>query len=103
MKTTIFVLCLLWTAAAFGQSAYNVATMASTFQVTSHPEHASPHALAQEQSLLEGPGSGFVFAQGERPLWEFAPKGQEVPLGDIARAFREKRDTTKKARFIRED
>ncbi len=103
MKTTLFVLCLLCATAALGQSASSVATMASTFQVTSHPEHASPHALAQEQSLLEGPGAGFVYAQGERPLWEFASTAQEVPLGDIARKLREQRDTTKKARVIRED
>jgi len=103
MKTTILVLCILWAATALGQSAYGVPVMASTFQVTSHAEHASPHALAQEQSLLEGPGAGYLIAQGERPLWEFASTKQEVPLGDIARTLREQHESAKKAQFVRED
>jgi hypothetical protein len=37
-------------------------------------------------------------AQGERPLWEFATNpAPEVPLGDVARLYRQQHATVKKA------
>jgi hypothetical protein len=103
MKKLVLTLCFLWSAAALGQSVSNTVQMSSTFQTTSHAEHASPHALAQEQTLLAGPGWGYTIAEGERPLWEFASSKPEVPLGDVARAYREQHETAKKARFVRQD
>jgi hypothetical protein len=102
MLFVIFAMCFLYATAALGQSASGAAPITSTFQISSHPEHASPRPMAQEQSLLEGPGSGYLIAQGERPLWEFATVKQEIPLGDIARAQKQEHSTTKKARFVRE-
>jgi len=56
--------------------------------------------MAQEQSLLQGSGSVYV-AEGERPLWEVAPKEPPaVPLGDVARAYRKQHETAKKAQFV---
>jgi len=103
MRTTLFTLCLLWGTAALGQAVSTVAPISSTFQIASHPEHASPQPLAREYSLLEGIGTAYVIAQGERPLWEFAPARQEVPLGDVARNLKREHAAMKKARFVRED
>jgi hypothetical protein len=44
--------------------------------------------MGQEVSLF-GPISAYTYAQGERPLWEFGSSDKrEIPLGDIARAYR---------------
>jgi hypothetical protein len=72
-----------------------------SFQVSNHPEHASPQALATEQNL-SGFGSVYV-AQGERPLWEFAPATHSVPLGDTARTLKKEHADMKKARVVFEN
>jgi hypothetical protein len=64
----------------------------------SHPSHATQQNMSQEQNLLER--SNVVYAQGERPLWEVAPKSHTTPLGDIARALRKEHETAKKADVI---
>jgi hypothetical protein len=99
MKTTLlatlFVLCLL-TSAAFGQTgASSISNQPVVTQVPSHPSHASQRFLQQEQNLLFA--SPNISARGERPLWEFSKPATEVPLGDIARAFREQHAIVKKA------
>lgn len=68
------------------QSAPVQGGQAQPLQMDGHPQQAAPHALGTEHSLLTG---GVSIAQGERPLSEFpsAPK-HEVPLGDIARYYR---------------
>lgn len=58
----------------------------NTYVMQDHPQHASNHDLATEQSLL---GSGSIHeAHGERPLWEFGSDKVERPLGDVAREYR---------------
>jgi len=100
MKIAFFVLLILCTASAMGQvGATSFGDQASMLSMPGHPEHASQHAMAQEQSLL-GTASPYSFAQGERPLWEFGPVSQPVPLGDVARAYRKEKETAKKAEFI---
>jgi hypothetical protein len=61
----------------------------------SHPEHASRQALALIQNL--NGGETYVYAQGERPLWEVATPTHEMPLGDSARVLREEHASVKKA------
>lgn len=103
MKTTIFLLCLLSASAALGQSYAPAALSNETqpLQMNSHPLRAAQHALAAEQNLLDS--SGYVYAQGEKPLWEVAPVKVAVPLGDVARFYREEHLTAKKADFVRND
>jgi len=103
MKTALFALFLLSTTVACAQGVSNTAPITSTFQVVTHPERATPQPMAQEQSLLDGPGAGYTMAQGERPLWEFASAKQEVPLGDVARRLRKEHEAAKKATFIIQD
>jgi len=50
------------------------------------------------QNLLGN--AGYYYAQGERPLWEFGPVSQPIPLGDIARAFRKEHAAAKKAQRV---
>jgi hypothetical protein len=105
MKTRWFLLCFLCATAALGQSfaaASAVSNEAQPLQMASHPAHASQHAMAAEQNLLDN--SGYVYAQGERPLWEVAsPVSRATPLGDVARILRQEHATAKKADFVRND
>jgi hypothetical protein len=103
MKTLFFVVCTLAATAAFGQSASVISSQASPIQITDHPQHASQHAMAGEQSILETNCN--LSAHGERPLWEFATSRVERPLGDIARELRKQRDfiATKKAVSVTEN
>jgi hypothetical protein len=97
MKSTVFVLCLLCATAAFGQSVGATALSAQpvVVQFYSHPEHASPLPMAQEQSLLIP--SAYTYAKGERPLWEFAPDSYATPLGDTARQLKKEHAAAKKS------
>ena len=62
-------------------------TMVNSFAMSGHPEHAAPHALGDEQSLL--PTGGVTSAQGERPLSDFDNEQEPtVSLGQIAREYR---------------
>jgi hypothetical protein len=62
------------------------APTSNTYVMQEHPQHASQHDMATEQSLYN---SGSVTtAHGERPLWEFGSDKVERPLGDIAREYR---------------
>jgi len=102
MKTALFLVCLLCASAAFGQTAAGVlSAQPQICEFSSHPEHASQRPMAQAQNLLEDAGT--VYEQGERPLWEAAPKTTPVPLGDSARALRKEHETAKKAYIIWEN
>jgi hypothetical protein len=102
MKTTLCVLCLLCATAALGQSAGSVlSSEPQVFHLPDHAQHASQQPMAQEQNLLDS--SGYFYAQGERPLWEFAPAPHAVALGDIARMLRKDHELVKKAEFVRND
>jgi hypothetical protein len=104
MKTTLFLMCFLCATAALGQQSFTAAALsneAQPLQMLGHPGHASQHAMAPEQSLLDS--STYVYAQGERPLWEVAPVTRTTPLGDVARVLRQEHATAKKADFVRND
>jgi hypothetical protein len=104
MKTTLFALCFLCATVALGQSAggsVGSASMSSSLQMTSHPQHAAQAPMALEESLFDH--SGYFIVEGERPLWEVQPLSPKVPLGDIARALRKEHEAAKKADFVRND
>jgi hypothetical protein len=100
MKATLlFLLCLLCTSAAFGQSGAAASPMSSepvVYAFYSHPQHAAQQSMGQEQNLLGN--SCYVSAKGERPLWEFAPP--ETPLGDVARVLRKEHEMARKAHYF---
>jgi hypothetical protein len=88
MKTLIIAFGLLFATAAFGQTASVLSNNPQPAVVPDHPQHAAAHAMGEEVSLF-GPISAYTYAQGERPLWEFGSSDKrEIPLGDVARAYR---------------
>ncbi len=100
MKTTLVVLFIFCTAAAFGQIAGSISSQAQVLELPEHPQHAELHEMAQERPLVGG--GAYTYAQGERPLWEFGPVSVPTPLGDVARAYRKEKMATKKAEIIME-
>jgi hypothetical protein len=103
MKTTLFALILLCTAAAFGQTAALLPNQPQVLHMTDHPMHAETMPLATEHSLVGGGPGTYTVAQGERPLWEFGPVSEPArPLGDIAREYRKEKQTARKAEVVLE-
>jgi hypothetical protein len=86
IATAVIALGLLCATAAFGQTATVLNNTPQPTSIGDHPQHAYEHAMSQESNLLGS--SAYSFAQGERPLWEFGSVKQEVPLGDVARAYK---------------
>lgn len=101
MKNTLLVGMIVFAASAcFGQAASSISSQPQPIQMLSHPMQAEQHSLATERSLVGGGPSTYAYAQGERPLWEFGPVSQPVPLGDVARAVRKEKQTAKKAEIV---
>jgi len=100
MKTTIIVLCLLCASTAFAQSAPILNGAAVPVLMTDHPQHASEHAMAKETSLLST--SSYSYAKGEVPLAELGSLPYEIPLGDVARAYRKEHVDAPKATKVLE-
>jgi hypothetical protein len=97
MKTAVFVFCLFCASASFGQFGGE----ATQLQMSDHVRHAEQHDMAHPQNILEH--SEFAYEKGERPLWEFGPISQSVPLGDVARAYRKEHALVKKADILWEN
>ena len=100
MKTIFVALFVLCAAAAFGQTAGAISSQAQILEFPEHPEHAAPHALAQESPVVGLSADTYTSAHGERPLWEFGPVKEEPSLGDVARAYRKEKLTSKRAEFV---
>lgn len=100
MKITLLILILFCAAAAFGQA--GISSQPVVVQFTEHPEHASVQAMATEHPIVGGAPDNYSYAKGERPLWEFGPVSEPVPLGDIARAYRKEKLAAKKAEIVLE-
>ena len=99
MKTAAFALFFLFAAAAaFGQTANVLSNTPQQISVPEHPQHASQHAMAEESSLLGT--SAYSYARGEQPLTDFVTAKVEVPLGDVARAYRQGHVLDKKAKIV---
>jgi hypothetical protein len=98
MKTTFVVVAMfvLCSAAAFGQVGGS-ATSVQQLQLEESPQHADYHMMGSERSLI---GGSVTSEHGERPLWEFGPVSEPVPLGDVARAYRKEKETAKKAEIV---
>lgn len=90
------LLLLMLGTAASAQVSSNIQPM----QFAEHPQHAEPHDLAPERPIVGQGPSTYTYAQGERPLWEFPNPEQAAPLGDIARAYRQKKLAVKKATTV---
>lgn len=102
MKTIFVLLFILCAAAAFGQSAPVLPSQTQPLVMQDHPLHAEHHDLACERPLVGGTPDTYTYAQGERPLWEFGPVSREIPLGDVARAYRQGKVAVKKAEIVLE-
>ncbi len=105
MKTTfviLFVLFVLLAATAFAQTGSVLPNQVQIVELPDHPLHAGPHAMAAEQPIVGGTSDTYTYAQGERPLWEFGPVSQPLPLGDVARAYRKQKEQANapKAGFV---
>ena len=99
MKTTVLMFCLfLYATAVFGQSAPVLSNRTQMIEIPDNPAHASQHEMAEQQNILEH--SSYAYAQGERPLWEFGPVSQPVPLGDSARALRTQHKAAKQSDIV---
>lgn len=98
MKITLLALLILCSAAAFGQAgAGSLSNTPYVLELPDHPQHASITPMAAEHPLVGGNSDNYTYAQGERPLWEFGPVSEPVPLGDVARAYRNGKVAAKKA------
>lgn len=97
MKTTLCVLFLFVSAAAFGQYGY-VPSQGYIYQPPDHPQHASYAPIASEQTVLGG--SAYTLAQGDRPASDF-PQKPQPSLGDVARELRKQhQQQAKKSSFV---
>jgi hypothetical protein len=95
----VFVFCLCVCATVvFAQSAPVLSNRVQMIQIPDNPAHASQHEMAVEQNILEH--SGYTYAQGEKPLWEFGTVSQPTPLGDSARALKKQHEATKKSEIV---
>ena len=101
MKLTLLAIVVLCSAAAFGQAGA-LSNQPMVLELPDHPQHASYTPLACEHPLVGGSSDTYTYAQGERPLWEFGPVSQPVPLGDVARAYRKEKLAAKKAEVVLE-
>ena len=105
MKTAFFAICFLFATSAFGQATLGVGHLSNqpvVYEFESHPEHASYKTMGAEENLLNS-NSSFTAAQGERPLWEVAPKIDAVPLGDVARAYKKEHVAVPKSTMVWEN
>jgi len=100
MNKLILAMLVLCAAAAFGQAGTGGAVHVQPLQIANNPQHAERRPMATEQPLVGGGADTYSYAQGERPLWEFGPVSEPVPLGDIARAYRKQKQTATKAQFV---
>lgn len=99
MKITLTaLLILLFSAVAFGQNGSVLQSQPYPVVIPDHPLHAAQGSMAREDYLVGG--GTYSFAEGERPLWEFGPVSEPVPLGDVARAFRKEKVNAKKSAIV---
>jgi hypothetical protein len=101
MKTTLFLLCLLSTTAAFAQYGAAISGQPQVYEFPDHQGHASYAPMGRERSILSG--TSFSSAQGDRPASDFphqATAAEAVSLGTIARELRQQHAQLKKSRVV---
>jgi hypothetical protein len=99
MKTTLFAFAILLVcaSAAMGQSYGAVVINPTVFP--DHPERAQHEAMAREQNLWQNE-SPYTYAKGELPLSDFTRASTAIPLGDVARHYRDAHTSAKRAVFV---
>lgn len=100
MKTIMLILLILCSAMAFAQVGGSASANPQPLQMSGNPRHAEPHDMATESPLVGGRPNTYTVYSGERPLWEFGPVSEPVPLGDVAREYRKQKMNAKKAEFV---
>lgn len=100
MKTTVLILTLFCSAAAFGQAQASISAQPAPAQFADHPIHAEPHSMATQTPIAGGAADAYAYEKGEQPLWQFGPFKQEVSLGDVARSYRKQKQDIKKAEVV---
>jgi hypothetical protein len=98
MKKTLLALCLFGSIAAFGQTASTLPNNPAPLTMTDHPERAIQHQMRSEDNLRGD--SAYSYGKGEQPLSEFGSGTVEIPLGDVARAYRKAHSQDKKATMV---
>ena len=93
MKTTLFALYFLCATAAFGQAASALSSVPQPLVMSDHPQRAEEHSMRPFDNLRGE--SNYSYAQGEQPLSDFGTGKVEVPLGDVARAYRKEKANKK--------
>jgi hypothetical protein len=86
MKTTLLAFCVLCATAALGQTASVLTNTPSPMVMMDHTQRAEEHSMRPLDNLRGD--SAYSYAQGEQPLTDFGTGKQEIPLGDVARAYR---------------
>jgi hypothetical protein len=100
MKNIILAGFVFCAAAAFGQATTGGAVHVQPLEFDNNPQHAERQPMAIERPLVGAGVDTYTYAQGERPLWEFGPVTEPVPLGDVARAYRKEKQMARKAQFV---
>jgi len=90
-----FVFCMFATSSAHAQSALVLPNISQPLVMADHSQHASQHLMTQESSLLNN--WTYTYAKGEVPLAEVGSLPEQVPLGDVARAYRKDHANAAKA------
>jgi len=94
----LFLICLFSAGRASAQLAPVMPNTPQPIQMTEHPQHATEHAMLRESTLLSLTPYGY--AKGEVPLVELGAIPYQIPLGDVARAYREEHANMPKAVMI---
>ena len=95
---TLFTFFVLSSTALFAQysgGGFVLDSQPHPLVLPSHEQHAYEGSLLPQRDLYVRTAT--VIAQGERPLWEFAHPAETMPLGDVARLYRQQHATAKKA------
>ena len=90
-----FAFSMFAVSSAHAQAAPVLQNNPQVLQMQANPQHASQHAMAQESSLLNT--WTYTYAKGELPLAEVGSLPQQLPLGDVARAYRKEHVNAPKA------
>jgi hypothetical protein len=101
MKKLLLLAFLFCGSAAFGQTYLGSPNMVTPYSPNDHRQMAAQKDMADLQNL-RGTNT-YLIGHGEQPLWEFNPHSIEPPLGDVARMYREKHATAKKAQVRKEN
>ena len=95
-----FVLCMFTASGAHAQTAMVLSNTPQPVAMQDHVQHATQHLMTPESSLLSN--WTYSYAKGEVPLAELGSLPPQVPLGDVARAYRKEHMTAAKAVYTLE-